>query len=44
MHQSLRIVEQCLAALERLGPGPVNVFDPRVRWPAKGRVFNHMKS
>ena len=40
MHQSLRIVEQCLAKLEKLGPGPVNVDDPRVRWPAKGRVFN----
>src|SRR5262249_18931398 len=43
MHQSLRIVEQCLARLEQLGPGPVNVFDPRVRWPAKGRVFNRME-
>jgi NADH-quinone oxidoreductase subunit D len=43
MHQSLRIIEQCLAKLEQLGPGPVNVFDPRVRWPAKGRVFNNME-
>jgi NADH-quinone oxidoreductase subunit D len=43
MHQSLRIVEQCLAALEKIGPGPVNVDDPRVRWPAKGRVFNKME-
>jgi len=43
MHQSLRIVEQCLDRLEKLGPGPVNVLDPRVRWPAKGRVFNHME-
>ena len=43
MHQSLRIVEQCLVALERLGPGPVDVDDPRVRWPAKGRVFNAME-
>ncbi len=43
MHQSLRIVEQCLAHLEELGPGPVNVSDPRVRWPAKGRVFNRME-
>lgn len=43
MHQSLRIVEQCMAALERLGPGPVDVDDPRVRWPAKGRVFNAME-
>ena len=43
MHQSLRIVEQCLAALEKLGPGPVNVDDPRVRWPAKGAVFQRME-
>jgi NADH-quinone oxidoreductase subunit D len=43
MHQSLRIVEQCLVALEKLGPGPVDVDDPRVRWPAKGRVFNAME-
>jgi NADH-quinone oxidoreductase subunit D len=43
MHQSLRIADQCVAALERLGPGPVDVDDPRVRWPAKGRVFNRME-
>ncbi|HEY8122815.1 MAG TPA: NADH-quinone oxidoreductase subunit D [Myxococcota bacterium] len=43
MNQSLRIVEQCLVALEKTGPGPVNVDDPRVRWPAKGRVFNKME-
>lgn len=43
MQQSLRIIEQCLTALEKIGPGPVNVDDPRVRWPAKGRVFNKME-
>jgi NADH-quinone oxidoreductase subunit D len=43
MHQSLRIIEQCLVALEKVGPGPVNVDDARVRWPAKGRVFNRME-
>jgi NADH:ubiquinone oxidoreductase subunit D len=43
MHQSLRIVEQCLERLEKLGPGPVDTLDPRVRWPAKGRVFNRME-
>jgi len=43
MHQSLRIVEQCLEELDAMGPGPVNVDDPRVRWPAKGRVFNKME-
>jgi NADH-quinone oxidoreductase subunit D len=43
MRQSLRIVEQCLGRLEELGPGPVDVQDPRVRWPAKGRVFDRME-
>lgn len=43
MQQSLRIIEQCLVALEKAGAGPVNVDDPRVRWPAKGRVFNRME-
>jgi len=43
IRQSLRIVEQCLEKLERLGPGPVDVQDPRVRWPAKGRVFSGME-
>lgn len=43
MHQSMRIVEQCLDRLERLGPGPVDVDNYKVRWPAKGRVFNRME-
>lgn len=43
MHQSLRIIEQCVEKLEALGPGPLLSQDPRVRWPAKGRVFNHME-
>jgi NADH-quinone oxidoreductase subunit D len=43
MSQSLRIVEQCVDKLEKLGAGPVDTFDPRVRWPAKGRVFNRME-
>lgn len=43
MYQSLRIIEQCVDRLEKLGPGPVNVLDPRVRWPAKGRVFTRME-
>lgn len=42
MQQSLRIVEQCIDWLDR-NPGPVNVDDPRVRWPAKGRVFGRME-
>jgi NADH-quinone oxidoreductase subunit D len=31
MHQSLRIVEQCL---ERLEPGPVMISDKKLAWPA----------
>lgn len=42
IHQSLRIVEQCTDWLEQ-NPGPVDVDDPRVRWPAKARVFNKME-
>jgi len=43
MFQSLRIIEQCVDHLEAMGPGPVNVLDPRVRWPAKSKVFNGME-
>ncbi|WP_084315975.1 NADH dehydrogenase (quinone) subunit D [Actinospica robiniae] len=32
MHQSLRIVEQCL---ERLRPGPIMLEDPKIAWPAR---------
>lgn len=38
--QSARIIEQCLT---RMPEGPVDVTDPRVRWPAKGRVFSRME-
>ncbi len=43
MNQSLRIVEQCLRRLEMMGQGPVDSTDPRVRWPAKNRVFDGME-
>jgi len=43
MQQSLRIIEQCVEELDALGSGPLNSSDPRVRWPAKGRVFNQME-
>jgi NADH-quinone oxidoreductase subunit D len=35
MKQSLRIVEQCVARLQDLGPGPVMVADEKVAWPAQ---------
>lgn len=40
IRQSRRMVLQCL---ERMPPGPVDVDDPRFRWPGKDRVFNRME-
>jgi NADH-quinone oxidoreductase subunit D len=40
MRQSRRIITQALA---KLPDGPVDADDPRVRWPAKGRVFSRME-
>jgi len=34
-YQSLRIVEQAAARLEKLGPGPVMVADKKIAWPAQ---------
>ncbi|ARQ69268.1 NADH-quinone oxidoreductase subunit D [Streptomyces marincola] len=49
MHQSLRIVEQCI---ERLEPGPVMVGDKKIAWPAQlalgsdglGNSLDHIKN
>jgi NADH-quinone oxidoreductase subunit D len=35
MYESVRIVEQCMEKLRSLGPGPVMVDDPKVRWPSQ---------
>jgi NADH-quinone oxidoreductase subunit D len=40
LRQSRRLIVQ---ALEKIPSGPVNADDPRVRWPAKGRVFSRME-
>ncbi len=40
MRQSIRIVEQLL---EKIPEGPINVDDPRVRWPAKQLVYSKME-
>jgi NADH-quinone oxidoreductase subunit D len=40
IHQSARMVDQ---VLRELPDGPVDVDDPRLRWPAKGKVFNRME-
>ena len=38
MHESLKIVEQCVARLERLGPGPVMIADKKLAWPADLKI------
>lgn len=40
LRQCRRLV---LQALERMPRGPVNVDDPRIRWPGKSRVFGRME-
>jgi NADH-quinone oxidoreductase subunit D len=44
MQQSLRIVEQCVERLGVLGPGPVDVCDPKLRWSARDRVFDRVEA
>lgn len=41
--QSIRIMRQCVPVIEKTVGEPVNVADPRIRWPAKDRVFNRME-
>jgi NADH-quinone oxidoreductase subunit D len=41
--QSIRIVRQCAPVLEKTVGEPVNVADPRIRWPGKDRVFGRME-
>ena len=43
MEQSIRIVRQCLDTLRKTRGEPVDVDDPRIRWPAKERVFGQME-
>ncbi|MBF6568136.1 MAG: NADH-quinone oxidoreductase subunit D [Candidatus Binataceae bacterium] len=40
IRQSRRMVLQCL---EKIPAGPVNVDDPRIRWPGKNHVFGRME-
>jgi len=40
LRQSNSMVRQCL---EKMPGGPVDVDDPRIRWPGKNRVFNRME-
>jgi NADH-quinone oxidoreductase subunit D len=41
--QSIRIIRQCLPVLEKTRGEPVDVDDPKIRWPAKDRVFGRME-
>jgi len=41
--QSIRIVRQCLPVLRQTRGEPVDVDDPKIRWPAKERVFGNME-
>jgi NADH-quinone oxidoreductase subunit D len=34
MHESLKIVRQCLQRLDEIGPGPVMIEDKKLAWPA----------
>jgi len=41
--QAIRIIRQCVPVIEKTADESVNVADPRVRWPAKERVFGRME-
>ena len=41
--QSIRIIRACVPVLEKTVGEPVNVADPRIRWPGKERVFGRME-
>jgi NADH-quinone oxidoreductase subunit D len=41
--QSIRIIRQCLPVLAKTQGEPVDVDNPRVRWPAKQGVFTKME-
>ena len=40
IRQSARIIDQCLRLLP---DGPVNIDNPAIRWPGKGRVYTRME-
>ena len=41
--QSIRIIRQCIPVLRKTAGEPVDVDDPKIRWPAKDRVFGRME-
>jgi len=44
MRQSLRIVQQALAKLKQIGPGPIIVDDYKIALPPKEKVYTRMES
>ena len=44
MRQSLRIVQQALAKLREIGPGPIIVDDYKIALPPKEKVYTRMES
>ena len=38
MHESLKIIAQCLQRLDAIGPGPVMVEDKKLAWPADLKI------
>ena len=38
MHESIKIVEQCVDRLSKSGPGPVMITDKKLAWPADLKV------
>jgi len=43
IEQSMRIAEQCMARLAKLGPGPVMISDSRFALPPKRDVYNSIE-
>jgi NADH-quinone oxidoreductase subunit D len=43
IEQSLRIVPQCIDALEGLDSAEIQATDPRIAWPGKSVVYNRME-
>jgi NADH-quinone oxidoreductase subunit D len=43
MAESIKIIRQCLPVLQKTRGEPIDVDNPRIRWPGKDRVFSKME-
>jgi len=41
--ESIKIIRQCVPVLRKTRGEPVDVADPKIRWPGKNRVFGRME-